>query len=84
MHVRLVVQWVIMKTWMKAAAVSATLPVAAVQGPWQMTARLAQRLAPNSTRAHALKTVPSALTTKLKLWSVKVSLSIDVTLTCIA
>lgn len=73
--VRLVVPWAIMRTWMRAAVVSATLPVAAVQGPWQMTVRPARRLAPNSTRAYAPKTAPLVLTMKLKLWNVKVSLS---------
>lgn len=74
--VKLVVPWAIMRTWKRAAVVSATLPVAAVQGPWKMTARPAQCLAPNSTRVHAPKTAPLVLTMKLKLWNVKVRISI--------
>lgn len=56
--------------------VSATLPVAAVQGPWQMTVRPAQHLAPSSTRVHVPKIAPLGLTMKLKLWNVKVSFPI--------
>lgn len=71
--VRLVVHWAIMRTWRRATVVSATLPVAAVQGPWQMTVRPARHLAPNSTRVHVPKIAPLGLTMKLKLWNVKVS-----------
>lgn len=56
--------------------VSATRLVAAVQGPWQMTARPARRLALNSIRVYAPKTAPLVLTMTLKLWNVKVGLSI--------
>lgn len=53
--------------------VSATLPVAAVQGPWQMNVRLAHHLAPNSIKVHAPKIARSGLTMNLKPWNVKVS-----------
>ena len=74
--VRPVAPWAIMRTWRRAAVVSATRPAAAVQGPWQTTVRPAPRLAPNSIRVHAPKTAPLVLTMKLKLWNVKVSLSV--------
>lgn len=75
--VRLVVPWAIMRTWRRAAVVSATLPVSAVQGPWQMTVKPARHLALNSIRVHAPKTALPVPTMKLKLRSVKVSLTIS-------
>lgn len=62
-----------MRTWRRAAAVSATLPAAAVQGRWQMTVRPAQHLAPNFIRVPVPKNAPVGLTMNQKLWNVKVS-----------
>lgn len=63
-----------MRTWRRAAVVSATLNVAAVQGPWQTTVRLARHLALNSIRVDVTRTAPLVLTMNLQLWNVKVSL----------
>lgn len=71
--VRLVVLWAIMRTWRRAAAVSATLRVAAVQGLQQMIVRPAQPTAPSSIKVYAQRTAPLVLTMRLQLWSVKVS-----------
>lgn len=54
--------------------VSATLPVAAVLGLWQMTVKPVRHSAPNSIKVHAQRTAPLALTMRLKLQNVKVSI----------
>lgn len=54
--------------------VSATRPVAAVQGLWQMIVRRAPRLAPNFIRVNVPRTAPLVPTMKLKPWNAKVSL----------
>lgn len=72
--VKPVVPWVITRTWRRAAVVSATLPVAAVQGPWQTTVRPARHSALNSTRVPAPRSASLAHIMKLKLWNVKVCL----------
>lgn len=64
--------------------VSATLPVAAAQGPLQMTVRPARHLVPNFIKVFAPKTAPPVLSIKLKLRSVKVSLSVHaMDMTCL-
>ena len=70
--VKPVVPWAFMRTWRRAAAVSAIPPVPAVQVPCQMTVRPAPHLAPNSTRVLAPRTASLVLTMKLKPWNVKV------------
>ena len=71
--VRLVVPWAITRTWRRAAVVSATQLVTAVQGPWTMTVRPAQLSVQSSTKVPASKTALLALTMRWQLWSVKVS-----------
>lgn len=64
-----------MRTWRRAAVVSATWPVPAVQGPWKTTVILAPHLAPNSIRVHVTRIVHLALTMNLQLRIVKVNVS---------